>query len=102
MVRDGRPSPKPNRQAAASGRKRLRKAAKGLVLLEVGPGGQRSLAQRETGIADQQRGVGPLLHAQPLARRAPAQRAVEREVMRVERLEPLAALLARKVLAEPL
>ena len=44
-------------------------------------------------------GFAPICDAQPFARRAPAERAVEREVVRRERLEAAAAALAGQVLA---
>ena len=50
-------------------------------------------------VGDQHRGVGPVLDAQALADRAPAERAVEREVVRRQLLEAPAAAVARAVLA---
>ncbi len=72
------------------------------VRLQVRPGGQGPLAQRPAAVADQQAGVGALLNAEPLASGAPAQRAVEGEMVRIERLETAAAPVAGKVLAEAL
>ena len=50
-------------------------------------------------IADEQGRGGTLLHAQSLARRTPAERTVERKMMRIQRLEAAAALIAGEVLA---
>src|SRR5205823_14631598 len=66
---------------------------------QVRPGAEGALAQRPARVADEQGGVGALLHAEALAGRAPAERAVEREVVRVEPLEAPAAALAGEVLA---
>src|SRR5207244_4190872 len=45
------------------------------------------------------RGIGALLCTEALANRAPPQRAVEREMVRIERLEAAAAAVAGEVLA---
>src|SRR5262249_59427369 len=65
---------------------RFGEAAEGLVVVQVGPGGQGAVAQRAARVADEQGRGGALLDAEALARRAPPERAVEREVVRVERL----------------
>ena len=49
-------------------------------------------------LAHQDGGIGSLLRANPFARLAPAERTVERKVMRVQRLEAQVAPLARQVL----
>ena len=69
------------------------------VLGEVGPGDDRAAAEAPAAVGDQDGGVGPVLDAQPLADRAPAERAVEREVVRRELLEAPPAAVARAVLA---
>src|SRR5205823_1682830 len=51
-------------------------------------------------IADEQGRARALLHAEAFAGRAPTERAVEREMVRVERLEAAAAALAGHVQAE--
>ena len=53
-------------------------------------------------VADQQRRAGSLLHAQAFAGRTPAERTVEREMMRIQRLETAAAAVAGEVLTEAL
>src|SRR5579884_407078 len=50
-------------------------------------------------IADEQGRGGALLDAQPFARRTPAERAVERKMMRVQRLEAAATVITSEVLA---
>ena len=68
---------------------------------EVGPDGDRALAKAQPAVGDEHRRVGAVLHAQALADRAPAQRAVEREVVRLQLLEAAAARVADPVLAVP-
>ena len=58
-----------------------------------------ALGQRELGIAEQSRRVRARLHAETFAGRAPAQGAVEGEIVRRQRLEASPALLAGEVLA---
>ena len=72
------------------------------VFVQPGPDGHASRPDRLTAVGDQVGGVGPLLHAQALADRAPADRAVEREMMRGQLVEAPAASLAGAVLAVPL
>src|SRR4051794_11321801 len=69
------------------------------VLLEVRPGSQGAITQRPGGIADEQSRVRSLLHAEPLASGAPTERAIEREMVWVQRLEAAAAAVASHVLA---
>jgi len=61
--------------------------------------GNGALPQRQGGITNQQRRRSAALNAETLARRTPSERAVEREVMRIERLETATALIAGIVLA---
>src|SRR5258706_238268 len=79
------------RTAAASSRSR--------EPCQVRQGRDGAFAQRQRLVADQQRHVGALLRAQTLADGAPAERAIEREVVRIQRLETAAAVFARQVLA---
>src|SRR5205807_2957870 len=58
---------------------------------------QRPLTQGTARVADQEGGVGALLHAEALAGRAPAERTVEREMVRIEPLEAPATALAGEV-----
>ena len=70
-------------------------------------GSRRSRARRRrrpareapAAVGDQSGGVGPVLRAEPLADRAPADRAVEREVVRRQLLEAPPAAVARAMLA---
>ena len=64
----------------------------------AGPQADGALGQGELGIAEQSRGVRARLHAQTFAGRTPAQRTVEREIVRRQRLEAPPALLAGEVL----
>src|SRR5262249_19787083 len=66
---------------------------------EVGPDGDRPWAEAQAPVGDEHRRVGAVLHAQPLADRAPAERAVEREVVRLQLVEAAAAFVADAVLA---
>src|SRR5262249_18132034 len=86
------------REAAVIGN-RLGEAQERLVLLQVRPGRQRPIPKRARGVADEQGRAGALLDAEALARRAPAERAVGREVVRVQRLEAAAAAVAGEVQA---
>src|SRR4051812_8475236 len=61
------------------------------LLFKVRPRGDGALPQRQVRVADQKGGVRALLDAEALAGRAPAQGAVEREVVRVQRLVAAAA-----------
>src|SRR5579872_4289891 len=79
-------------------RDRFGEAQKRAIGVQVRPRRQRPLAQRPAHVADEQRGVGALLNAQTLARRTPAERTVERKVMRVERLKAAPALVAHEML----
>ena len=63
------------------------------------PQGHRALGKRELRIAQQSGGVRARLGSQSLAGRAPSQRAVEREVVRRERLEAPPATVADEMLA---
>ena len=67
--------------------------------VEVGPDGHGALAEAQAAVGHEHRRVGAVLDAQPLADRAPAQRAVEREVVRRQLLEAPAAAVADAVLA---
>src|SRR5262249_6291629 len=80
----------------------LGEARERLVRLEIGPGGQRPLAERQARVADDEGVARALLDAEALAGGAPAERGVEREVVRVERLETAATFLAGEMLAETL
>ncbi len=66
---------------------------------DVGPNEQRAFRQREVCIAQQRGRVRAGLRAEAFARRAPAERTVEREIVRLERLETAAALVAGEMLA---
>ena len=68
----------------------------------VGPDGHGPVAEGPPGVGHEHRRIGPVLRAQALAGRAPAERAVEREVVRRERLEAPPATVARAVLAVPI
>ena len=70
--------------------------AKSGIVVETRPDGHGPLAQAQPAVGDEHRRVGAVLHAQPLADRAPAQRAVEREVVRRQLLEAAAAAVARR------
>ncbi len=83
-------------------RHRLDQAAERLVLAQVGPDRNRPLAKALAAVGDQHRGIGAVLRAQALTHRAPAERAVEAEVVRRQLLEAPPALVARAVLAVPL
>ena len=69
------------------------------VALEIGPDGDGPLAEAQPAVGDEHRRVGAVLDAQPLADRAPAQRAVEGEVVRRQLVEAAAATVADAVLA---
>ncbi len=64
--------------------------------VEVGPDGDRPLAEAQPAVGDEHRRVGAVLDAQPLADRAPAQRAVEREVVGRQLVEAAAATRRRR------
>ncbi len=66
---------------------------------EVGPDGDGAVAQAQPAVGDEHRRVGPVLDAQALADRAPAERAVEREVVRRQLLEAPPASVADPMLA---
>ena len=85
---------------AGVARERLGEAQERAALGQVRPGGHGAVAQRQLRVADEQGRVGALLHAQPFAGRAPAERAVERKMVRIERLEAAAAVVAGEMLAE--
>src|SRR5581483_8991554 len=70
------------------------------AVVELRPAGDRTLAERQRRVADEQVRVRPALEAEALARRAPPERAVERVVVRVQGLEAQVAPLARQVLRE--
>src|SRR5262249_41017769 len=63
-----------------------------------GPGSDGTLAKRKCRIAQEQRGARSLLDAEALARRAPAERAVERVVVRTQRLDAAPEFATGKVL----
>jgi hypothetical protein len=86
------------RESAVRGQ-RLGEARERLLRRQLRPRGQRTVAQRQFRIAHQHRGIGAFLRPDAFARRAPAERAVERKMMRIERLEAAAALIAGEVLA---
>ena len=65
----------------------------------VGPDQQCAFGEREVRIAQQRGRVRADLRAEAFAGGAPAERAVEREVVRVERVEAAAAFFAGQVLA---
>src|SRR5206468_12402455 len=67
------------------------------TLFRSGPDSHGALAERPLAVGHEHRGVRPVLRAEPLADRAPAERAVEREVVRRELLEAPPAPLARAV-----
>ncbi len=69
------------------------------VRAEIRPDGDGALAEAHPAVGHEHRRVGAMLDAQPLANRAPAQRAVEREVMRRQLVEAAAARIADSVLA---
>ena len=66
---------------------------------DIRPNQQRTFGERQVRIAQQRRRVRAGLRAEAFARRAPAERAVEREVVRIERVEAAAAFFAGQVLA---
>ena len=65
----------------------------------IGPDQQRAFFEREVRVAQQCGRVRADLRAETFARRAPAERAVEREIVRIERVEAAAAFFAGQVLA---
>src|SRR5439155_11798931 len=67
---------------------------------QLRPDCQGALSKRALRIANQESHAGALLDAKPLAGRTPAERAVERKVMRIERLKTPAATIAGKVQTE--
>ena len=69
---------------------------------EIRPDGDGALAQAQSSVGHQHCRVGTLLHAQPLADRAPAQRTVERKMMRRQLVKAAAAAIAHAMLAEAL
>ncbi len=79
--------------------KRLDHAAEERGAVQARPDRDRPLAEAAPGIGYQDRGVGSVLRSQPLANRAPAQRAVEREVVGRKLFEAAPAAVARAVLA---
>src|SRR5262249_789264 len=79
-------------------RQGLGEARERVVRRQLGPGRQCPVAQRALGVADHEAEAGALLHAEALAAGTPAERAVEREMMRIERFEAPAAALAGKML----
>ena len=82
--------------AAAQGRRASRRTA---AFDASGPQGHGALGQRQFRIVKQRRRIRAGLRAQAFARRAPAQRTVERKTVRRERLEAAPALVAGKMLA---
>ena len=95
------------RRAGRTARRRARRcrgqsrraSAANSAAVRLGPQGDRPLGERELRVAQQRGRVRAGLRAQPFARRAPAQRAVEREMVRRERLEAPPAAVAGEVLA---
>ena len=77
----------------------LGKARKGIVDRQGRPGGEGAVTQGTPRIADQEFRAGSLLYAKPFTRRAPAERTVERKMMRIQRLEAAAAAVTSVVLA---
>ncbi len=67
--------------------------------VELGPDGDRALAEAQATVGDEHRRVGSVLDSQPLADRAPAQRAVEGEVVGLQLVEAATATVADAVLA---
>ena len=67
--------------------------------IEIGPDGDGPIAQAQAAIGDEHGRIGALLDAQPLADRAPAQRAIERKMVRRHLVEAPAAAVANAVLA---
>src|SRR5262249_8564030 len=79
-------------------RERFREARERLRRRQRRPCGERAVAQTGSRIANEQRRIRPLLRAESLAHGAPAERTIEREVMRIQRLEASATLIAGEVL----
>ena len=65
---------------------------------EVWPDGNRSLPDAQAAVRHQDRRIGPLLNAQPLADRAPTERTVEREMMRRQLVKAATATIAHSML----
>src|SRR6266849_2060897 len=63
------------------------------------PGRQGAFAQRQLRVANEYGWVGSTLHAQSLTRGTPAERTIEGEMVRVQRLETAATAVASKMLA---
>src|SRR5438132_343917 len=79
---------------------RLGKARERRAGCQFRPDRQRPFAERAARIANEQGWASALLHAQAFTRRTPAEWAVEREVVWVERFEAAAAAIAGEVQAE--
>src|SRR5438105_7841925 len=79
---------------------RLGETEEGVVLSQRRPCGESAFAEAFLRIADEQGGAGAFLYTESLTGRAPAERAVERKMMRVERLEAAATTVTGKVLAK--
>src|SRR6266852_5151847 len=69
------------------------------IVRERRPCRQRALAQRQLGIANQHGRIGSALHAQSFTCRTPAERTVERKMVRIQRLKAAATAVASKMLA---
>src|SRR5271165_4720181 len=79
---------------------RLDHAGKERDRLEIRPDSNSPPAQAQSPVWYQDRRVGALLHTQPLTDRAPAQRTVERKMMRRQLVEAATAPITHSVLAE--
>src|SRR5437870_78718 len=80
-------------------REGLGETQKWRVRRQLRPGSDGASAQRQARVAKEDSRVGTALKTQSFAGRAPAKRAVERKVMRVQPLEGSAAAVAGEVLA---
>ena len=69
------------------------------LVVDARPQGDRPLSERQLRVVQQGRRIGAGLRSQPFARRAPAQRTVERETVRRQLLEAASAAIAGKMLA---
>ena len=71
------------------------------LMLHIGPQGHRPFAERELGVPQQGGRIRAGLRAEPFAGAAPAERTVEREVVRRQLFQTPPATIARQVLAVP-
>src|SRR5712692_9130747 len=81
-------------------RERFRKTSERLLGRQFGPGSEGALAQRQRPRPNEDGGIGPFLRAQACANGAPAEWTVKGKMVRIQRLETAAALVACKVLTK--